>query len=86
MKALLLFTKGTENERTAVKMADELTVLRVESELIDLDSPNGAAMRELYQVMGEWALMLARDDGSLVEAWQEYWPGAIEISYRYHLG
>ncbi len=84
MRAIILITTPGPNEREALRFVQDLDRLRVEAEIVEADSREGIAMRELYDVMATPAVVVAKDDGALVEMWQGSWPQLSEVSYNYH--
>lgn len=71
-------------EREAAVLSKRLSDFRIEPRLVDSESRDYNALRETYGLLGSPTILLARDDGSLVESWQNSWPQAEDISYLYH--
>ncbi|MBW3537942.1 hypothetical protein KY386_00440 [Candidatus Parcubacteria bacterium] len=84
MIAKIVYTKGSPHEREAGKLAESLARLRIDSKLVEADSPEGSSICQLYDLVARPAVVLTRDDGTLVERWQGGWPLASEISYLAH--
>lgn len=84
MIARILYTKDSPTERPAAVFAQELADLRIETELVDADSREGQQLAELYDVLSRPAVLLTRDDGQLVESWQNGLPLADEVSHLAH--
>jgi hypothetical protein len=56
---------------------------KVEPELLDADSPRGIQLCENYELLGRPAVIVVRDDGSPIKAWQgaDDVPAPSEIGY-----
>lgn len=81
-----LFTKSSDDEvRIQVRrVVRELRSERVEPHLIDVDTPDGAAVQELYGVVSYPTIVVTTDDGREVAAWHGSVPAVTDI--RYALG
>jgi HEAT repeat protein len=81
-----LFTKSSNAEvRAQVKMAlRDLRSQRVEPEVVDVDTPEGATDQELYGVVTYPTVVVVTDDGREVASWHGQVPRAEDI--RYALG
>ena len=68
------------------EMKKQLTEADVEVELVNADSPGGIGLAEDYDVMGRPAVVLIREDGTLVQAWQaaDGLPTVSDVSYLAH--
>ncbi|HSH31439.1 MAG TPA: hypothetical protein VK963_02105 [Candidatus Saccharimonadales bacterium] len=84
MIAQIIYTKDSIQEREAGDMAERLAKLRVTAKLVEADSAEGIATCQLYDLTGRPAVVLARDDGTMVERWQNAWPTIAEVSYLAH--
>ena len=84
MKVLILFPAGSPDERQAEQFAKRLEELRTPAELIESDSREGIAARASYDLTAAVAVVVTRDDGTMVERWQGDWPLAEDISYNFH--
>jgi hypothetical protein len=80
----ILYKKDSPQERQAAGFLKELERHEVKAELIDGDSPEGAALTELYDLPGRPALVVAREDGQMLQRWQNDWPLVSEVSYYFH--
>jgi CRISPR/Cas system-associated endonuclease Cas1 len=80
----ILYTKDSPHEREAQRYCEELQKRQVEARLVEADGQEGAALTELYDVLGRPAVILVRSDGSLVERWQLEWPLLGDVSYLAH--
>ena len=49
---------------------------------VDTDTPDGAQMTKLYQIYDYPALLIAQDDGQMVQLYQQKWPLLSEIRYQ----
>lgn len=85
MVANIFYTKDSPNERQADDLAKELERLRVDVRLVEADSVEGGSQAQLYDITSRPAVVLVRDDGTMVERWQNQWPLASDISYLAHL-
>lgn len=84
MVVQIFYTKNSENERQAADLAGQLAQTQVQVKLVEADSVEGSSLCELYDVTSRPAVVLARDDGSVVERWQNGWPLVSDISYLAH--
>lgn len=84
MIAKILYNKNSESQSPAENFAKSLDDLKVNNELVDADSRDGAALAELYDLLSRPAVILLRDDGSVVERWQHSLPLATDVSYLAH--
>lgn len=55
-----------------------------EVELIDVDSPEGSAQQEIYDITTDPTVIVVGPDGSIVNGWKGMIPPASEV--RYWLG
>ena len=67
-------------------MKKRLQEAEVDVEMMDADSPGGIGMAETFDILGRPAVLLVRDDETLVRAWQgsDELPPVSEISYLAH--
>lgn len=86
MNVYLLYNRQTPGERLMSDYAKRLDASQAPYELVDADSPQGISLVEAFDVMGRPAIVVARNDGSPVEIWQdsERFPPPTEISYLAH--
>jgi hypothetical protein len=86
MNVYLLSNRQTPGERLMSDYAKRLDAAQAPYELVDADSPQGISLAEAFDVMGRPAIIVARNDGSPVQIWQdaESFPPASEISYLAH--
>ena len=85
MKTYLLYNRQTQGERQMQELARRLEPLKVVAELIDADSPGGIQIAEGFDVLGRPAVIVARDDGSVMQLWEgEQLPAPTDISYLAH--
>ncbi len=87
MLTYLLYNRQTPGESRMSELAQQLEPLQVDTRLLDADSAEGINLVEHYDVMGRPAVLVCRDDGTLVQFWQGETeiPSASEISYLAHL-
>lgn len=77
----LVFTKSHGGSGAGVdRLLTELERLRIDFENIDVDSRDGAARAQLYDVMQTPAVITTSDDGQLLYSWQELLPDPGEIN------
>ncbi len=86
MIAYLLYNRRTPGERRIEDLAKRLEPLQVATDMIDADSPRGVQLAENYDLMGRPAVLLVRDDGSPLQAWQgeDQLPSPHDVSYMAH--
>ncbi len=86
MIAYLLYNRQTPGEGQMQTLAQRLEPEQVDTELVDADSPRGIQLAEHYDVLARPAIILAREDGSLVQVWDdpEQLPPPGDISYLAH--
>jgi hypothetical protein len=67
-------------------LVKQLQEADVDAELINADSPGGIGMAETFDILGRPAVVLVRDDETLVRVWQgtDDLPPVSEISYLAH--
>ena len=72
MKMLVLYREKSEERRKVEEFVRDFTTrnreIRVET--LDLNTREGAAMANLYDMMQQPVILVTRDDGSLVSSWQ----------------
>ncbi len=85
MQVTILYPTHSPLEREAEVLAKRLSDFRIEPRMVNSESREYDAMRETYSILGSPAIFLTRDDGSMVESWQNSWPLAEDISYLYHM-
>ncbi len=86
MNVYLLYNRQTPGERQMMDYAKRLDAAQTPYEMTDADTPQGISLAEAFDVMGRPAIVVARDDGSTVQVWQdaESFPPPSEISYLAH--
>lgn len=85
MIAKIYISQPGPDEEKAADMVRQLDGFRVPVQIIEWDSLAGVADRELYDVTGNPAVVICRDNGELVQKWEIMWPRAEDISYEYHV-
>ena len=84
MKALILYKPNTELERSVNEYVREFGRETGRSiALVDNDSVQGIEIAKLYDIWQTPAILVFRDDGSLIQSWTERdkWPTISELSY-----
>lgn len=70
MKAFILYRPQSEFARRAEEYVHDFQRTRgVELELVDIDSADGVAAVELYDVVDNPALLITRENGELINLW-----------------
>ena len=49
---------------------------------VDIDTPDGSQLAQLYQIYDYPGILITRDDGQLVQLHQQKWPLLSEIRYQ----
>jgi hypothetical protein len=84
MKVLILYRPGSEEARGVESFVHDFKS-RHESgrlEMVDVNTRNGYATATLYDVMSYPAILVLRDDGSILKAWEgETLPMMDEVAY-----
>lgn len=86
MKLYIFFTKNTPADRDIDYLNRRLGESRVPSIMMDADSRDGADLAQLYDVMQRPAVVLAADDGHLVQKWEGNLPPAQDVISTYSVG
>ncbi len=82
MKALI-FTPPPDQPNVALtKLVRELKRRHVQLELVDINSRDGSAQAQLYDVFAAPAIILTRDDGAPVASWRHSLPQVDDLSYQ----
>ena len=84
MVARILYNQNSPSARQAQDFARELADLRVETELVEANSPEGISLTELYDLASRPAVVLLRNDGQMMERWLHELPLASDVSYLAH--
>ena len=84
MKTYLIyrFGNGSQKIKAEAFLRDIGADVRPRITEVDTDTPDGAQMTKLYQIYDYPALLIARDDGQLVQLYQQKWPLLSEIRYQ----
>lgn len=80
MKTIVFTRKGQPGRADIDRMLDEMRRLGVDYEDVDIDSREGAARAELYDVVRTPAIITTQDDGKLLYSWQELLPAPSELN------
>jgi hypothetical protein len=86
MNLRLFYTRNTPADRDIDYLRRHLTDLEIETELVDADSREGAALCELYDLTQRPALLLTNADGRVIHQWQGTLPPAADVSGYYRNG
>lgn len=71
MKILVLYRPNTERGSLAENYVSEFMRSRhQELQLLDIDSPEGSHLVDLYGITDNPAILVRRDDAQLVQMWQ----------------
>ncbi|HSX28059.1 MAG TPA: hypothetical protein VLF60_01275 [Candidatus Saccharimonadales bacterium] len=83
MKALLLYRSNSEGESLARSFAADFERQTGKSiEMLDVDTPQGIELVQLYDIVAYPAVLARADDGTLLQLWQgEPMPRISEVSY-----
>jgi hypothetical protein len=84
MRVLILYRPGSEEARNVESFIHDFQARHETSrlEVIDVDTRDGYATATLYDVMSYPAILVLRDDGSILKSWEgEMLPLMDEISY-----
>jgi len=84
MVAYLFYAKDSPMERPVGHLLDELGQLHINTHLVEADSRAGANLAELYDIMQRPAVVIATDDGAVIQQWQGELPSPEDISYAMH--
>lgn len=83
MKAQLLYRTNSEGERLAREFAGDYerqTGQKIDA--IDVDTPEGQQLVQLYDIVSYPAIIARTDDGTLLQLWQgEPMPRISEVNY-----
>lgn len=86
MAIFILYNRNTPAERACAALAESLERERIDSELIDADSPRGIQLAENYDVLARPVVILTAPDGSPRQVWpgQDGLPPVSDIVYMAH--
>lgn len=86
MNMFMLYRPNSEHERQALDYSKEFTHRTgSELELISIDTEVGAKKAELYDIVRYPAIVATREDGQIVQLWQEEMlPTINEVSGYLH--
>lgn len=80
MKTLIFSRQSQVGKAKLDTLYQELDRLKINYQPIDVDSRDGAAQAELYDVVQTPAIITTQDDGKFLYSWQETLPQPSEIS------
>jgi hypothetical protein len=70
MKAIILYQPNSENARTVEEFVQGFkTRTPYDIELINIDTPRGSSLGELYDIVQYPTVLAVREDGQLVKSW-----------------
>lgn len=82
----LVFTRSRQTGQSNVdRLIGELKKLGIQHEQIDVESRDGSARAELYDIVQTPAVITTRDDGQMLYSWQELLPSSSDISHLAYL-
>ena len=84
MKTSLIyrFRDGVQQLKAEAFLRDIGADVRPRITEVDADSPDGSQLSQLYTIYDYPALLITRDDGQLVQLYQQKWPLLSEIRYQ----
>lgn len=82
MKVLVLYRPNSEHERGVLDFSRDLNRVTGHTlELVSTETPQGADMARLYDITRYPAILAIKDDGQLLQVWQdELLPTINEVS------
>lgn len=84
MKVFVLTREDVGGEFDFKQFLRRLTDLGINYQFIDADSKEAVSYLELYNITDFPAIIITKDDGSLIELWQKDFPSPENISHFYH--
>ncbi len=84
MRVVILYQSNSEHERKVLEFAHDYHAAQMDRrvELLDLNTREGAAMAQLYDIVQYPAVLALADNGSLLQFWQgEQLPLMNEVAY-----
>lgn len=84
MKVVILYQTNSEHERKVTEFAHDYQAAEVDRkiDLVDLNTREGSAMAQLYDVVKYPAILALADDGRMLQMWQgEELPLMNEVAY-----
>lgn len=84
MKTCLVYRFGDAQQRIKAQnfLRDIGADVAPQIEEVDVDTPDGSQMSQLYQIYDYPAILITRDDGQLAQLYQQKWPLLTEIRYQ----
>ena len=72
MKVIILYRPESEYGRQVASFIHDYQTVHQDSklEILNIDSRDGSATASLYDVMQNPAILILRDDGSVVKSWE----------------
>lgn len=84
MKVVILYQSNSEHERKVLEFAHDFTSAQLDRkvELVDLNTREGAATAQLYDVVKYPAVLALANDGQMLQLWQnDQLPLMNEVAY-----
>jgi hypothetical protein len=84
MRVAILYQSNSEHERKVLEFAHDFKATQQDRkiDLIDLNTRDGAALAQLYDVVQYPAILALADDGHMLQLWQgEQLPLMNEVAY-----
>ena len=84
MKTYLVYRFANAEQRIKAEnfLRDIGAVVRPQIIEVDTDTPEGSQRAQLYQIYDYPAILITRDDGQLVQLYQQKWPLLSEIRHQ----
>ncbi len=80
----ILYRPNSEHSTEVDNFLQELKRNRIAAKVVDVDSKEGAALVELYDLTRYPAVLAAADDGTPLQSWKGQLPLISEIGYYAH--
>lgn len=84
MKALVFNKKNIPGSFDFDQYLKRLNILGVEFDKLDADSKKVGHLLDLYDIVDFPAILITKDDGSMIELWQKDLPSPENVSHFYH--
>jgi len=83
MKILILYQGNSEHERMVLEYVRDFRKQQVtrKVELVDVNTRDGGAMAELYDVVQYPAILALSNDGQILKSWEGNFPLMNELAY-----
>lgn len=78
----ILYRPNSEHERKVAELKERLERRRINPELVDVDSREGAAKVQAYGIMQYPAVLAVRDsDGQSIQTWSGHLPTVSDVEF-----